>query len=347
MSTRVAIVGLGRAALDIWVPALNKARVTLVAGADPDLAAQQAFARVAPASAPHPSLPELLDSHHSIDWLVVASPPTLHQEHVLAGLDAGVHVLCEKPVARSTSDVDALLEAAAAAGKTVAVNHEFTRMPILAETLSRLHAETHGRLRFAQIWQVVDDRGANGWRARGRTMREFGTHAVDLLIQAYGGPPAQVTARMPTPPPGMQGDPIDLVTYEWADGRAAHLVLDRVSAGKHRYFEARFDCDQASLRTSIGGRAQVRVGLNPATRRPGFQLDVAPGGLAWTEDANDRSVYARNGLHALVDATAQLARETFGSSAPPTELSRARIVVQAVQAAYQSAREDRTVRILI
>ena len=345
MNTRVALVGLGRAALEIWVPALKKAGVTLIAGADPDVAAQHAFARKVPDAALHPSLPQLVGSHQSIDWLVVASPPALHQEHVLEGLVAGLHVLCEKPVARSMTELDALLEASAAAGKIVAVNHEFTRMPILAETLSRLRAETHGQLRFAQVWQVVDDRGADGWRARGQTMREFGTHAVDLLVEAYGGPPIQVTARMPPPPPGMQGDPIDLVTYEWADGRAAHLVLDRVSAGKHRYFEARFDCDQASLRASIGGRAQVRVGLDPTKRRPTLSLDVAPGGIAWVEDGSDRSVYARNGLRALVDATAQLARETFGSSTPPTELSRARSVVQAVEAAYRSAREDRTVHI--
>ncbi|MCO4771569.1 MAG: Gfo/Idh/MocA family oxidoreductase, partial [Deltaproteobacteria bacterium] len=260
--TNVAVVGLGAAARTIWAPALAKVRgAVLVAGADPDTRAQGAWARTAPRAAPHPNLEELFDSHQSIDWLVVASPPPLHEQHVRAGLAAGCNVLCEKPVVRTSEALGGLRAAAREAGRHIAVNHEFTWMPILAASLAQVHGAEHGRLRFAQVWQTVDDRGASGWRASGRTFAEFGTHAVDLLIEAFGGAPSTVSARMPRPDGG-KGDPIDLVTLEWPDGRAAHVVLDRISPGKHQYFESRFDCEHASIRASIGGRAQVRMGIS-------------------------------------------------------------------------------------
>lgn len=348
--TNVALLGLGNAARTIWTPALCKVPgVTLVAGADPDASAQSAWSRLAPSAAPHPSLEELLDSHRSIDWLVIATPPAHHLDHVIAGLEAGCHVLCEKPLVVDEAALDAITKSAARARRTVAVNHEFTRMPIFAETLARLHAGKHGALRFAQLWQLVDDSAVTGWRSGGETLREFGTHAIDLLISAFGGPPKTVSARMPQPVAGEGGDPVDIVTLEWADGRSGHVVLDRISPGHHRYLEARFDCAEASLRASIGGRAALTIGLDAPTRRPKLRLDVAAGGTAWVEQGERRSVYARNGLHALVDATALLTTETFENTRSgkpaPCSLSRARDVLRVVEGAYLSASTDRVVHL--
>jgi predicted dehydrogenase len=348
--TNLALVGLGHAARSIWTPALQSlSGVTVVAGADPEPGARSGWARLAPRAALHDSLADLLACHGSIDWLVVVSPPDLHAEHALAGLAAGCHVLCEKPAARSAAQLDVLAAAAADADRCVAVNHEFTRMPIFAATLAELQRGAHGPLRFAQVWQLVQDPGATGWRAGGETMREFGTHAVDLLIEAFGGPPSQVSARMPRPAGAPAGDPLDLVTLEWPDGRAAQLVLDRLSPGQHRYMEARFDCAGASLRASIGGRAEVRLGLDPRSRLPRLRLDLAGGGAAWIERGARREGLARNGLAALADATAALTRQTLDAVAarqePPRSLARVRDVLAVIDAAYASAAQDRVVAV--
>ena len=348
--TNVALIGLGHAARAIWTPALARIPDTvLVAGADPDTSAQIAWSRLAPSAALHSSVDELLQCHQTIDWLVIATPPDHHLGPLLTGLEAGCHVLCEKPLVSSEGDLELITEAATRADRTVAVNHEFTRMPIFEKTLTRLREGDHGSLRFAQLWQVVEDSALIGWRSRGQTLREFGTHAIDILLSAFGGPPETVSARMPQPLEGRDGDPIDIVTLEWANGRAGHIVLDRVSPGHHRYLEARFDCAQASLRASIGGRAAITVGLDAPSRRPKLQLDVAAGGLAWVEEGSQRTVFARNGLHALVEATALLTEETFvatrNKSPAPCSLVRARDVLRVIEGAYRSARTDRVVRI--
>jgi len=340
MTTHVALVGLGAAAQNLWLPAVKRTRgVTLVAGADPSPDAQRAFSALAPSCPTHPDLPTLLESHRSVDWVLVATPPRTHVAVATAALEASRHVLCEKPLAGSVAAIDALAAVAERAGRTLAVNHELSRMRIFAATLARLRGSPP---RFAHVWQTVATHTSPGWREAGDVLGEFGPHPIDLLIDAFGGSPAKATARLPNPD-GAAGTPVVLLTLEWPDGRAAHLTLDRMAPGRHRYLEARFDCADACLRATFGGRADVRLGIDPRTRRPRVRWDLGPGGLAWVERGQGREVYARNPLNALADATSTLLAETLAGR--PVGVSRARAVAAVIEAARRSAAEERTVAI--
>ena len=55
--------------------------------------------------------------------VVVSSPHGLHREHAVAALEAGAHVLVEKPMTVTLADAEAVAAAARAAGRTVAVAH--------------------------------------------------------------------------------------------------------------------------------------------------------------------------------------------------------------------------------
>ena len=349
MVTRVGLLGLGEAAGSIWVPALNKASgVELVGGADPDPGAVGRMARLDPRVPVHEDLDQLLEAHRSIDWVVIATPPATHAALAVQALEAGKHVLVEKPFAPSRAEADRVLAAAVAADRHLAVNHEMTWMPMLSEPLARIARSQHGRLRFAQVWQTVSTQGGAAWRADGRTMAEFGTHAVDLLMAAFDETPEAVLAAMPRPD-GATGDPVDLVTLFFSGGRAGHIVLDRLCQGVHRYLECRFDCNSASLRSSMGGKASVSLGLDPRTRRPSVQLDVARGGQAWVEVGSERTVIARNPTSALADATRRHLEALLGDVAagrePRTSGRRARAVVSVVEAAYRSAEQGRRVAV--
>src|SRR5574338_1515197 len=103
--TRVAIAGLGRAAKVIHIPALRKlAEVEIVGGYDP-VAQTSDFPSFA-------SLPELLATKPDI--VVIATPPESHRDIAIAALDAGAHVFCEKPLANTVEEADAIAAAAAA-----------------------------------------------------------------------------------------------------------------------------------------------------------------------------------------------------------------------------------------
>src|SRR5258708_2351883 len=88
---RIAIAGLGRAARDIHIPALSKIeRLSIVGGVDPAApSADFGFALF-------PDLASLLRAT-TPDIVVVATPPDTHFALVRDALEAGAHVVCEKP----------------------------------------------------------------------------------------------------------------------------------------------------------------------------------------------------------------------------------------------------------
>src|SRR3982074_3357384 len=88
---RIAIAGLGRAAREIHIPALRKLdRVPIVGGADP------APSRTEFGFALFPDLATMLRETEP-DIVAVLTPPATHHDLTRISLQAGAHVLCEKP----------------------------------------------------------------------------------------------------------------------------------------------------------------------------------------------------------------------------------------------------------
>jgi predicted dehydrogenase len=65
-----------------------------------------------------------------IDAVIIATPPYLHHQMVIAALEAGKHVLCEKPMARSLAEARDMVKLAETASVIAMVNHEFRYLPI-------------------------------------------------------------------------------------------------------------------------------------------------------------------------------------------------------------------------
>ena len=81
------------------------------------------------------SVAELLEA--GLDGVVVSSPHSLHREHAVAALEAGAHVLVEKPMAVKRADAALIVAAAEAAGRTVSVAHgwNYSRLAIWAKDM--------------------------------------------------------------------------------------------------------------------------------------------------------------------------------------------------------------------
>lgn len=119
---RVGIVGAGPVTQTIHLPTLARLtgsyRITRVFDIDPNTA--QAVAERAGAHTSS-SVDELLGSP-DVDVVLVATPDRFHAEHVLAASKAGIRgVLCEKPLATSVAEADAVADAAQAAGTNIVV----------------------------------------------------------------------------------------------------------------------------------------------------------------------------------------------------------------------------------
>jgi predicted dehydrogenase len=104
--------------------------------------------------------------------------------------------------------------------------------------------------------------------------------------------------------------------------------------------ELRADCEEASLRASLGGRALLRIGKKRA-ERSGIRLDFGSGGVAWEERGLGRRTLARNPRQAGMRATAQLLQAIVAAleedREPPSSGREAREVLAVIEAAYRSA----------
>jgi predicted dehydrogenase len=342
---RVAIVGLGWAARAFHVPALKQLpSVELVGGVDSDPEQRASWERETGLGS-FASFEKLLETGRP-EAIVIATPPHAHADQCVAALEAGLHVICEKPFVSDVAEADRVLAAAAAAGKQVAVNHEFREMPIYRALREKIGTPDVGRLVFCQIWQLMDlapwDEPV-AWRAAmpNRTLFEGGVHLVDLLTLLFGEKPVAVYARHSS---GFEqerrADAIHLVTFEFSGGRLAQLTIDRLCKAGTRYVEVRADCEHASLRASHGGRALLQLGKKRA-ERTGFRLDFGQGGLAWLERGLARKSLARSPRDSAMHATRELSRGIIAAferdEEPPSSGREARDVLEVIEAAYRSA----------
>src|SRR5688500_9453421 len=81
----------------------------------------------------------------SIDVVVVASPTYLHVIHATAAAKAGKHVFCEKPLARTLEEADAIVEACRRANVTLGVGHVVRFFPEYRHARALIHSGVLGR----------------------------------------------------------------------------------------------------------------------------------------------------------------------------------------------------------
>lgn len=351
--TRVALIGLGAAARTIHLPAYRRlgARIEVVGGADPDPAARAAATALGvPATYDNPGA--LLRAARP-DLVAVCSPPAAHREHTLQALAAGCHVFLEKPLAETLDDADAIIHAAAAAGREVVVNQQFPDLAIHRAAKAALETKAVGRLLHLHAWHAMRPTAETeaGWRGRmtNRVGLEFGVHVFDLIRFFFDQDPVRVLAHLPRPDPAAPWDAVMTAGFEFADGRGASCVLNRVTRGPERYLDLRLDGECATIHSSIGGRARLGLGIHLRERRPYLEARLALGGYASLQLGTRERVIAREGLHPFAGATARhLATFLDALEGGPPPRARARdnrATLALVLAAYESARSGRAVEL--
>ena len=199
---RAVVVGTGFGCR-VHVPALRAAGFDVVAlvGRDPEKTARRAGrAGIGHACA---SLEDAV-ALGGIDAITIATPPHTHAELAIAAVEAGCHVLCEKPFAMDTAEAEAMLVAADAAGVCHLVGHEF-RWASDRATVGRAIAEGRiGEPRLATLVSYVPLVADPGTRtppwwfdpsAGGGWLGASGSHVVDQ-IRTWLGDITEVSARL-------------------------------------------------------------------------------------------------------------------------------------------------------
>lgn len=142
---RIGVIGAGFWASYQYLPFFrDHPDVELVGAVRKDEQGLDAFRREFGLELATSSVGELLAA--GVDGVVVSSPHSLHREHAVAALDAGAHVLVEKPMAVTLADARAIAAAAEAAGRTVGVAHGWNYQRLTNWAKEMLLEERLGRI---------------------------------------------------------------------------------------------------------------------------------------------------------------------------------------------------------
>lgn len=184
-SPKIAVLGLGHWGKNHVRTAHALGALAAVHDADADLAARFA----ADTGAKAPGWQAIL-SDPAIDGVILATPAGTHAALARAALDAGKHVLVEKPLALSPDDADAVVAHAKRVGRTLMVGH-LLRYHAAFEALSALVARGElGRLQYV----------ASNRLNLGKVRREedilwsFAPHDISMILALAGETPDTVTA---------------------------------------------------------------------------------------------------------------------------------------------------------
>jgi D-apiose dehydrogenase len=343
---RIAIIGLGAVTRNIHLPAYSqlKDRMSVVGACDPDSAARTYVREKWHLTEVYENPGEMIAKTEP-DIVAICTPPALHHEQTLMALNYGCHVFCEKPLAESLSQADEIIQAAERAQRFVVVNNQFPYMNIHMAAKKLIGNPEFGQLLFLNAWQTfrTTDNTEAGWRGQleRRVCFEFGIHVFELIRFFFEDTPIRVMAHMPNPLGALKSDALNIISVEFSDGRAAAIVLDRLSKGPERYLDMRLDGEFASIHTSIGGRVGFKAGLHTREKRPFIGVDLVQGGKAVLQNGNRETLIAKDGLNPFASSTAVHLRNFIeaiqSGGTPPCTAKDNRNTLALMFAAYDSA----------
>jgi len=352
---RVAVVGLGQVAQKIHLPAcLQIPEIDVVAACDHDSSRFQIIRGTYPQAVLYTSASELLQKELP-DVTIIGTPPASHSAICMEALNYDSDVLCEKPFAASVSDADAVIVRAKKLNRAIAVNSQYPFMQFYAELLSRIEKLEFGRPYFIQCWQQMYHPACDDqlpWRRalEQSTLFDFGSHPIDLVCRIFRSMPLSVTAYTPRPFPELKSDAIVQMTMNFPNQQLATFAFNRVSRAPEKYLEMRIDCENASLRVSLGGVARISVDIARANGklRPRIRFGFLKGGECRIESKGLSKILARESRPAYADATARLLRQFLKARGPAfsyDEIERSRDILQIIFAAYDSAAKGETAKL--
>jgi predicted dehydrogenase len=330
---RAAIVGAGAiAAAHAQALQHHSDRVALTAVIDVNADLARHFA----AKWNIPQVHTDLDALDRVDLVHLCTPPATHTPLALKCLEAGAHVLVEKPPTLSLAELDLLAEASRRTGAHVATVFQH-RFGTGAHRLREMIASGQlGRPLLATCetqWYRDDDYYRVPWRGKweteggGPTMGH-GIHQFDLLLSILGRW-EQVTAVTATRARDVETEDVSMALVTFADGTLASVVNSVVSP--RQTSSLRFDFENATVDlTHLYGYRDADWTITPV---PGHEDLTA----SWNRTRSETVSGHIDQLAAVLDAL-------DAGLAPPVSLPDTRTTMEFIAALYASAATGQPVR---
>lgn len=145
------------------------------------------------AAASYENIDDLLRECRDVDVVSICSPNGLHAEHSIKALQAGIHVLCEKPMALSVQDCGEMINAAERANRRLFIVKQNRFNPPVAAVKRLIDERRLGRIYSVQLscfWNRNEAYYKNSWKGTkvldGGTLYTQFSHFIDLLYWMIG-----------------------------------------------------------------------------------------------------------------------------------------------------------------
>jgi predicted dehydrogenase len=199
-----ALVGVGSLTMGQLLPAFAKSKyakaVALVSG-HPDKAKQQADKYgIDPKNIYNYDNYDTMKDNPDIDVVYVVLPNSMHAEYTIRAAKAGKHVLCEKPMAVSVAECQAMIDACAAANRKLMIAYRMHYEPMTQKAIALAHSAAD----VGTIKMITAEAGFNmgnpaQWRchkplAGGGSLMDMGIYALNAVRYLSGQEPSEVAA---------------------------------------------------------------------------------------------------------------------------------------------------------
>lgn len=226
---RIGIAGLGQAGAAMVPAFLKHPRVKITAVADCRVDALESFRREFEVDL-YTDVVQMCNDG-KIDAVYIATPTHLHAEHAVTAIEAGKHVIVEKPMATSLGDAQRMVAAANRNGVWLIVGHSQSFEPPIQAMRDLARSGKLGRVRMIHNWYFTDwlyrprlpeelDTSLGG----GATLRQ-GAHQVDILRWIGGGVVRSVRASVGEWDLTRPGIGSHVMFLDFADGTVATAVF--------------------------------------------------------------------------------------------------------------------------
>ncbi len=202
---RAALIGFGQVAEKAHLPAFAEHGVRVEAVCDESAERLTVAEKVLPEARRYTSFAALLREKNDIDFIDIATPPFMHASQAGTALKAGLHVLCEKPLALAPDELDGLRRPPAICGRAIFAVHNWAFSPQWLKIQEIVHSGALGEIRHVELQTLRTQPAASAvpgdWRrdgalAGGGILVDHGWHALYLLRRLLGGEVNRVSAHL-------------------------------------------------------------------------------------------------------------------------------------------------------
>jgi predicted dehydrogenase len=299
-----AIVGLGKLSLGQLIPAFGNcrgARLTALVSGHPDKANRVASEQNLPAGSVYSYADyDRIAADPKIEVVYIVLPNFMHAEYTIRALKAGKHVLCEKPMASTVADAEAMVAAAKAANRKLMIAYRCLTEPLNVEAMRRVRSGELGKTRLV-ITKMVRQSNlsdpSDAWRldmqkSGGGALADMGIYGINGARYLLNEEPVEVraTARTDRTDPRFKTVE-DFYSWEFkfpsgalAQGSTSFDASDEMSyevVGQHKRIVADPGCFYGGNHLSLvqgGNRTEIPVHeIDHFAREMDWMADVARG----------------------------------------------------------------------